>query len=610
MTNRTEVRIDARKIINEYMEDGDVAKENANQNKGPSGLLMAVGSEGLRRNTLKEMVEEGFGELVEMHNKGKVHLHDLGMGTHTPYCCGNSLPDLLNNGIEVGIKAAPAKHFNSAINHMVNFIGSMSNDYSGAQAFNGVDTYLAPYAYKRYLDFKKSGCAPATAFKLTREEVYQAIQNFVFHLNFNTRYGSQPPFGNITLDITVPPDMKDQVAMVAGKPIKEFYDYTVDGVRVNNHTHADLWEWQRLVAEAFIDTFNEGDANGVGFTFPVLTLNVEDTFFDHPLTDKICEFTAKYGIPFFQNFVNGVGGGEKLSPQDTRALCCRLSLSLKDIAKSTGGLFGNSDGTGSLVVVTVNLPYLACESRGDIKRFYKDLYATMEKIKEYHIWKRGKVVDAYNKGFLALSKKALPKGYDTFFTTVGFIGTWECVEMLTKDEQSLLTKEGLALGKDILQGMVDKTKSWMEEYKMLWNVEETPAESASYKLAKKSLKQFPNIVHRGLKKAPYFTNGCNIPVEFQDDLSQVLKVRTVLQPIPTGGTATHFYIGEEWSVEQTKEFIRMICNTPIPYFSISTVYSICPICGYHVGAHSVCPNNHTEEEINELRKTNPELIIE
>jgi anaerobic ribonucleoside-triphosphate reductase len=942
MNKRSEVRIDARKIINEYMEDGDIAKENANQNKGPSGLLMSVGSEGLRRNTLKEMVENGFEEIVDFHNKGIVHIHDLGMGTPTPYCCGNSLPNLLATGISVGVEAGPAKHFNSAINHMVNFIGSQSNDYSGAQAFNGVDTYLAPYAYKKYLDFKKAGCAPSVAFRLAREDIYQSVQNFIFHLNMDTRYGNQKPFSNITLDITIPYDMKDELALVAGQPIKAFFDYTSDGIRVNNHTYGDLWEWQRLVAEAFIDTFNEGDKEGKSFTFPVLTLNVDNSFFDHPLTDKICEFTAKYGIPFFQNFVNGESGGEKMDPRAVRAMCplhpttplfvksskqnepairnisdvytgisknieysvlhngewkecsaiqvettaariiktnsgvevnmsnnhlqpvkyskyskqdiitadrlevgmyvpfastsipeklnnklagiavgafigdgsysdngiiyslnnstkqellhqlkmfyegmgyrcgiyegqrnvvflsvkcfgkavqkwmsqfvpkenaldkhitnkvyvmgsefvegilegwyatdggnsgriytasealredfknmcgylgknynvdmkgdtrecrysdspvytlkthikqnygdyfffeddmywhkiveiedikyntphkyyclvineedhlfqlangfithnCRLNLNLAEIANTTGGLFGNSDGTGSLMVVTLNLPYIAHESNGNMKVFNARLKYVMERIRELHLWKRNKVNEALHSGFLALSKKTLPKGFDTFFTTVGFIGLWECVEILNKDENSLLTDNGLELGEEILSTMTSRTKKWVEQYKALWNVEETPAESASYKLAKKSLKQFPDIIHRGLKKAPYFTNGCNIPVEFQDDLMRVLRVRTRLQSIPNGGTATHFYIGEEWSVEQTKEFIRTICQTTIPYFSISTVYSICPICGYKVGAHDTCPNQHTPEQIEKLRRTNPELIID
>jgi ribonucleoside-triphosphate reductase len=418
------------------------------------------------------------------------------------------------------------------------------------------------------------------------------------------------PFSNITLDITVPEDMKDELALIAGKPIKDFYDYTVDGIRVNNHTYGDLWEWQRLVAEAFIDTFNEGDKEGKSFTFPVLTLNVEESFFDHPLTNKICKFTAKYGIPFFQNFINGKSGEEKMDPRAVRAMCCRLNLNLAEITNTTGGLFGNSDGTGSLMVVTINLPYIAKESAGDMEVFNNRLKYVMEKVRELHLWKREKVNSALESGFLALSKKTLPKGFDTFFTTVGFIGLWECVEILNKDENSLLTEEGLALGETILRTMTRRTKQWVDQYKALWNLEETPAESASYKLAQKSLKQFPDINHRGLKKAPYFTNGCNIPVEYQDDLMQVLRVRTRLQAIPNGGTATHFYIGEEWGVEETKEFIKAICQTSIPYFSISTVYSICPICGYKVGAHEICPNKHTAEQINWLRNTHPELIIE
>lgn len=938
----TSVRIDAAKIVRDYHDKKDIAKENANSDVGPSGLMMTVGSEGLRRYTLQTLKEEGFFEIVDLHHSGAVHIHDLGMGIEAPYCCGNSLPNLLATGMSIGVSAGPANHLNSAINQMVNFIGTQSNDYSGAQAFNGVDTYLAPYAYKMYLDFKKEGCAPATAFRLARRDVYQAIQNFIFHLNYSTRYGQQKPFSNISLDITIPYDMEDQLALIAGIPVADHFDYTVDGVRVNNTTYGQLWEWQRLVAEAFLDTFNKGDADGRGFTFPVLTLNVVDEFFDHPLTNKICEFTAKYGIPFFQNFINGVSGGERTDPKDVRAMCplhpsekimvksskhqrpsvlpisrvytgirqgvtyqvlmngkwedcgaiqvpkknpltitlangvsvrmdgqhlqpmkktkggscitipghdlivgdylpfatesfpdtkcnreagyivgafagdgsyndsgalvfslnntskkvvqtrvvdffeamgyhckvtntkrevfsvyvggntqspatwmqqyipkatardkeftphiyslgaeflegilegwyatdggnrghiytgsekmcedfkdicgvlgkgyvvdmegdtregcygtepiytlkyhsrdnyedffftednmrwfpiskiestsnkesiyycltvdsddrlfqlanglithnCRLSLSLSDISKKTGGLFGASDNTGSIMNITVNLPYIAEETKGlGISAFYTRLHEVMELVREVHQWKRKRVTEALDKGYLSLSKQVLPHKYETFFTTVGFIGEWEAVEILTGDELSLLTPEGITLGKEILQYMVDTTKEWSAKYEALWNLEESPAESASYKLAAKSLKQFPDIKHRGTKKAPYFTNGCNIPAEYQNDISQIIKVRSELQPIPTGGTATHFYVAEKWTAEQVKEFIKTICQTPIPYFSISTVYSICPICGYHVGVHETCPNEHSPAEIAELKRKYPDKVV-
>ena len=746
-----DVRVDVAKVVREYLSNGDVARENANMNRGPSGMLMAVGNEGLKRLTLKEMAECGFERLVEWHTRGMLHIHDLGLGVEVPYCftgdtqvrmadgtsmsfhemiesdqstfevysfdmghipsikqainvrktreaakivevylsngktfrctpdhklltgfwlwisveelaslkcpvrlcsfddinlylekvveldevadvycmtvpetecfvldcgviahncAGHSLPNLLSAGLSSGNVSGPAKHIETAINHMVNYIGENSNDYSGAQALNGVDTYLAPYAYKAYLDYKVAGCAPSVAFKLAKKKISQAIQNFIFHLNYNTRYGNQRPFSNITLDITIPDDLKDQLAMVGGRPITDYYDYTDAGIRVNNHTYGEMHEWQRLVTDAFLDVFIAGDAIGQGFTFPVLTLNIDSGFFSHPCLDKICMLTAKYGTPFFQNFINGVGGGKNLSTGDVRAMCCRLSLDLKEIANKTGGLFGNSDNTGSLQVVTLSLPFLAREAKEQGISLFDLLDIVMEEIKTEMIWKREQVNHALDNGFMRLSKQFLPHGFNTFFTTVGFIGLWECVSITLENEKSLLTEEGVALGENILQHMTNKTRKWMEETGYLFNVEETPAESASYKLAKKALNVYPDIDHRGLKKAPYFTNGCNIPVEMQDDVALVMEVRDRLQIIPTGGTATHFYVGEAWSVEDVKEFIRATCETRIPYFSISTIYSICPICGYHVGAHDFCPNEHTEDQIAELRRKHPYMIVD
>jgi ribonucleoside-triphosphate reductase len=239
----SEVRISVDSIINEYLNKGDNAKENANMSFGPSGLLFNVGGEGLRRDNLNRIRKQGFGELADLHEKGGVHIHDLSLGVTTPYCAGHSLQNLLNEGISTSsVVSKPAKHLSSAINHMVNYIGANSNDFAGAQAFNDIDTFLSPYVYKCYLDYKKMGCPRAVAFKLTRKMVYQEIQSFIFHLNYNSRWGNQAPFSNITLSITIPDDLKDQLALVGGKPLQDYFTYTEDGVKVNNHTYGDLSE--------------------------------------------------------------------------------------------------------------------------------------------------------------------------------------------------------------------------------------------------------------------------------------------------------------------------------------------------------------------------------
>lgn len=610
--NKVKVRVD--NVIEDYMAGGDYAYENANTHIGPSGLLLAVGGRGLRDHNLAMLKEQGFGDLVDMHKKGGVHIHDLSLGVYTPYCGAYSLPILLNEGMSLDVNCKPSRHFASAINHMVNWIGTVSNAFSGAAAFNSVDTLLAPYAYKCYLDAKSKGCSKNIAFKIAREEIYQNIQSFIYHLNFTTRFGDQAPFSNITLDVTVPDDMKDQIALVGGKPLIEYYDYTKDGIKVNHRTYSELWEWQRLVAEAILDTMIEGDGEK-SFTFPVLTINVTEDLFKHPLMDRICELTRKFGTPFFSNFINGEVGRKKPNMSDSRALCCRLNLDLAKIATHTGGTFGGNDGTGSLQVITISLPYhamrvksLPIEQRFDaFKGILKDL---IEDIAREQRWKRDVVTERFDKGFFPVSRKQLRHGFDSFFTTVGFIGLFECVQALTGDDEGFLTDSGLDLAEAILIFMDDEVKACSAKHKMLMNVESSPAESAAYKLAKKGLKQFPDMPFRGTKKAPYLTNSHHLPVEYQNQLDLVFKTQTRLQRIPTGGCTQHFTVGEKMTVEDVRNFVWQVCHTTINYFSVNTVFACCPICGYIGGYNETCPNEHTAEQIEELRKTKPWMIEE
>jgi len=606
----SEVRVRVDNTIKEYMEGGDVAKENANTAKSPSGLLLAVGGKALKKDNLHTLKKEGFEYLVNLHNEGGVHIHDLTLGKYVPYCASHSLANLLNSGIDVDIRSSPAKHLDTAINHMVNYIGSNANDFAGAQALNDVDLYLAPYAYKCYLDFKKFGCSRNIAFRLTRKEIYQKIQSIIFHVNYNSRWGSQSPFSNISLAITVPNDMKDQLALVGGKPIKDYYDYTQDGVRVNNHTYNDLWEWQRLVAEAFLDTLIAGDADGKSFTFPVLTLQVSDGFFEHPLIERISELTAKFGYPFFENHISGVSGGKKTKQGDTRSMCCRLNLDLKEIQKHTGGLFGGADNTGSIQVVTVNLPFLAMSSQDQGLDFYSLLHTVMIEAKKEHLWKRKLVEDEFEKGFFQLAKQNFRNGFKTFFSTIGFIGLWECVQILIEDEQSFLTESGMTEAQNILNYMVKLCAEFTEETGCLFNVEATPAESASYKLAKKTLKKYPDVPHRGLKKAPYFTNSHHLPVEYQNQLDLVFTTQSKLQTIPTGGTVQHFQVGEQLTNEEVKNALKTICQTPIPYFSINVHFAWCPIHGIIPGIHETCPYKHTEEDIVWIKENYPKYLVQ
>lgn len=607
----TELRMRVDNIVDDYLQRGDSSNENANMGFGANGLLFAVGAEGLSKDNLRRLENEGHREIAELHKRGCVHIHDLGLGFAAPYCAGWSLANLLDGGIKAGsIVSAPAKHFRTAINHIVNFIGAASNEFAGAQAFSDIDIYLAPYAFKSYLDYKAKGINDNVSFKLAKREVSQSIQELLFHLNYNTRWGGQTPFSNITLAITCPPDMRDRVAMVAGKPLSDYYEFSECGFSIQkNITYGELYTWQSMVVEAILDTFLHGDSNGNGFTFPILTINVTEEFFSLPIRHKIFELSAKFGTPYFQNFVNGHSGGQRINPADVRSMCCRLQLNEADIRKHTGGLFGHAEQTGSLQVITLSLPWIA-ESVRDVDCFFKVLDETMELCRNEMLWKRKTVEEFFNRGFFPTAKANLQRGFKTFFTTIGFVGLWEAVEILTEADDSFLNEEGMVLAEQILTYMKDKVDCFTRETGHLFNLEATPAESACYKLAQKALKEFPDIRHRGLKKAPYFTNSCHIPVELQDALDLMIMTQNRLQTIPNGGTVTHFYIGDEVTADQIEVFVKTICDTKIPYFSTTVVYSICPICGRIAGAHAECPKQHTEEQIKQLEQERPDLVTE
>lgn len=616
------IRVDT--AVDEYMSGGDNRSENANMGVTPNGLLFTVGGLALNRDNLKRLEDAGFSRLVELHRTGGVHIHDLSLGYCTPYCIGLSLENLIVNGLNAGpVPSAPAKHFRTVVNHIVNCIGSVCNEVAGAIAFNDIDVYLGAYAYKYYLDKKKQGVSRNIAFKLTKEEIKQSLQELVFHLNQTNRFGGQTPFSNITLAMRCPDDMKDREAIIGDKRLIDCFSYHDDGIRVNHTTYGELEEWQSLVASVLLDVYIEGSHDKRGFTFPVLTINVTNDFLDSQdiahIRERVWKLTAKYGTPFFQNFVSGVTSiDKKLSPKDVRSMCCRLSLDLQDLRSHTGGLFGNGDSTGSLQVVTVSLPFLArhaiaiATSNGEshLETFFKMLDEWMYLIKAEQLWKREVVNKSFEDGFFPMCAANLPRKFETFFTTIGFVGVQECVSMLLGDPDGIVGAEGLALGAQILTKMKGNIEKFISETGTLFNLEATPAESASHKLAKKALKMYPDIDHRGLKKAPYFTNSHTLPVELQDDLGLVFKTQSVLQTIPSGGTVQHFYITEDMSPADVEEAVRMICDTKIPYFGLSMVYSVCPICGRVPGAHETCPNTHTLEQLEELKAKNPALVLQ
>lgn len=958
--------LDVEDIIQDYLGEGLSAKENANMSHlSPAGLLLVLGEAGLKRDYLYKLRLAGHTALADWHELGMVHIHDLGLGVKTPYCSGHSLENLLHEGISAGnIISGPAKRLRSAVNHIINHIGACSNEFAGAQAFNDIDLFLGPYALDFFISRVRTFNMDAEmAMKMTMEEVDQSMQELIFHLNYNTRYGGQSPFSNVTLSLTIPDDMRDRRPLVGGQTLEDRWgaDTFTASCAGDHVTYGDLAMWQNIVGEAILNNFMRGDSKGTGFTFPVLTISVTEEFFQHPLKKKVFELSAKFGNPYFQNYINGYSGGEKLNPSDVRSMCplagstllplragrgvfiqkiavaydaqervgasyealhngawekarvvrvddcaatvtiklangiqvvmddrheqparvsknsstevfkggelnegmylpvaatgiadeydnyiagyvagayvgdgsvikggvdecckslifslstsgkkvharsiienffaaqgykvsitekedvalvslrigcsgdaaerwvrqfvegdtaqekkltqrvfqlggaflrglldgwmatdggnrgriytasetlaeqfchvcgmlgvhynmridkpdtrdgrlgtnpvytckvhtrdcygnvfffadgyywfpiesvsmkredglktmyclavdsdehlfqlanglvthnCRLSINEKEIRKHVGGLFGNADQTGSLQVVTLNLPMLAMTARqisgADVAARYSNFVniidAVMEKVKAEQLWKREIVERSFDEGFFSMAKANFKRGFKTFFTTVGFVGLWEAIEAITGDEDSFLKEENLQMAVDVLNHMRGVTDRWTEETGKLFNLEATPAESAAHKLAIKMLKTFPDAPHRGTAEAPYLTNSCHIPVELQNRVDLLMQTQSRLQPLLSGGTVLHLHVGEELDSDGVEAMVRAMCGSPIPYFSVSPVYTKCDCCGRIIpGTHEYCPHEHTDEQVEALRRRRPDLIEE
>lgn len=606
------LRIDT--IVEDYLAGGDYSNENANMGLTPNGLLFTVGGAGLAKENLAALKHNGFGELVRLHNIGGVHIHDLTMGKTAPYCAGLAMSTLIDKGMNLEpCPSEPSKHLRSLVNHIVNTTSCVCNEISGAVAFSDVDVYMGAYAYKFYLDLIKEGVNKRIAFKLTKKEIRQSLQELTFHYNQTNRFGGQSPFTNLTLAFKCPEDLKDREASIGGKPLHTYYDRMEDGVEAKLRTYGELEEWQQLICSTFLDIFIQGDKHGKSFTFPVISINCTPDFFTDPklatIRKKLWKLTAKFGMPFFQNFINGITSGDKkLDPRDVRSMCCRLSLDLNELRAHTGGLFGAGDSTGSLQVVTLSLPFVAKHCVENNLDFWVVLEEWMELIRDEQLWKRKQVDKSLRKGLLPACKENLPRGFSTFFTTIGFVGLWECVNVLLGYDKGFTTLDGIQLAEDVLNRMKNTVERFSKETGTLFNLESTPAESASYKLARKALKQFPDIDFRGLKSRPYFTNSHTVPAEMQDDLDLVFDTQTKLQIIPSGGTVQHFYLDHEMTEEQVEQYVKAICQTPIPFFGLNVTYSMCPICGVVVGDHEYCPNNHSEADLAELRVMHPELV--
>jgi len=558
--------INSTELVGKYLDEMDwKIKENSNMSFSLQGLNNYISSEVTADYWMNAVYPP---EVRNAHVNGDFHLHDMQL--LASYCCGWDLHDLLIKGfggVPGKVEANPPKHFRAALGQVVNFFYTLQGEAAGAQAFSSFDTYLAPFI--RYD-------------KLSYTEVKDALQNFVFNMNIPTRVGFQTPFTNITLDLYVPNMMKDEAVIIGGVPQKE--------------TYGSFQEEMDVFNAALVEVLSAGDAKGRVFTFPIPTYNITKDFdWDRPIVDKIMEMTAKYGIPYFSNFVNS-----DMSPEDARSMCCRLRLDNRELRKRGGGLFGANPLTGSIGVVTINLPRLGYLA-SDMEDFKKRLLNLMDLAKESLNIKRKMIERMTEKGlypysryYLAGIKQRFGEYWKNHFNTIGLVGMNEALVNLIG--KSITTDEGQAAAKEILMFMREQMSRYQEEDGILFNLEATPAEGTAYRLARLDKEKFSDIVCANEEAYqtganPYYTNSSQLPVGYTEDLFDALAKQDGLQTLYTGGTVLHIFLGESMPDRKSlKNLIRRIAeNYHLPYYTISPTFSVCPIHGYIAGEHEFCP---------------------
>ncbi|MBR3731643.1 MAG: ribonucleoside triphosphate reductase [Spirochaetales bacterium] len=550
--------------------------ENANVNYSLGGLILHNSGAITANYWLQNIYSP---EVAEAHRNADFHIHDLSM--FSGYCAGWSLRQLIEEGlggVKGKISSKPAKHMYTLIFQIVNFLGIMQNEWAGAQAFSSFDTYLAPFVRADGLDY---------------DEVKQSIQSFIFGVNTPSRWGSQAPFTNITLDWTVPDDLRDKPAIVGGVKL--------------NTTYGDYQKEMDMINKAFIEIMIEGDANGRGFGYPIPTYNVTKDFdWDSENAKLLFEMTAKYGTPYFQNFINS-----DLNPSDVRSMCCRLQLDKRELRKKGGGLFGADEMTGSIGVVTINLPRIGYLAKTKTQ-FFDRLKYLMDLAAESLTTKRKVINRLMENGLFPYTKQYL-KHFDSHFSTIGINGMNECLlNFMGKD---ITTKEGRDFAIEILDYMRKRIADYQEMTGDLFNLEATPAESTSYRLAKHDKERYPDIITSGTDE-PFYTNSSQLPVDYTDDIFEALDMQEELQTKYTGGTVFHGFLGEAINSWQAcRDLVKSIAyNYRIPYFTISPTFSVCPKHGYLNGEHFHCEKCAEEEraeimrEINKLKKERVTLI--
>jgi len=557
--------LDYKDLVDSYVKATDWrVKENSTVTYSVGGLILSNSGAITANYWLSEIYDA---EIAQAHQNADIHLHDLSM--LTGYCAGWSLRQLIQEGlggIPGKITSAPASHLATLCNQMVNFLGIMQNEWAGAQAFSSFDTYLAPFV---------------KADNLTYREVKKCIESFIFGVNTPSRWGTQAPFSNITLDWTVPPDLAEQNAIVGGKEM--------------DFKYKDCKREMDMVNKAFIEVMLEGDANGRGFQYPIPTYSITKDF-DWSETENnrlLFEMTAKYGTPYFSNYINS-----DMEPSDIRSMCCRLRLDLRELRKKSGGFFGSGESTGSVGVVTINMPRIAYLSKNE-DEFYKRLDKLMDiSARSLHI-KRTIITKLLNEGLYPYTKRYLGT-FDNHFSTIGLLGMNEAglnASWLRADMTDVRTQE---FTKDVLNHMRERLSDYQEKYGDLYNLEATPAESTTYRLAKHDRKHYPDIITASEGDAtPYYTNSSHLPVGYTADIFEALDIQDELQTLYTSGTVFHAFLGEklpDWKAAAS--LVRKIAeNYKLPYYTLSPTYSVCKNDCYLAGEVYACPHCGAKTEV-------------
>ena len=562
--NIASTTLDYKKLVDNYLKALDWrVKENSTVTYSVGGLILSNSGAITANYWLSEVYDK---EIADAHRNAEIHIHDLSM--LTGYCAGWSLKQLIQEGlggVTGKITSSPAKHLSTLCNQMVNFLGIMQNEWAGAQAFSSFDTYLAPFVKADNLSYK---------------EVKQGIQSFIYGVNTPSRWGTQAPFTNITLDWTVPNDLAELPAIVGGKEMPFKYK--------------DCKKEMDMVNKAFIETMIEGDANGRGFQYPIPTYSITKDF-DWSETENnklLFEMTAKYGTPYFSNYVNS-----DMEPSDVRSMCCRLRLDLRELRKKSGGYFGSGESTGSIGVVTINMPHIAYLSKNK-EEFYARLDRIMDISARSLKEKRTVINGLLDAGLYPYTKRYLGS-FNNHFSTIGLVGMNETCLNAKWIQKDLTAKESQEFTVEVLNHMRNRLSDYQEKYGDLYNLEATPAESTSYRLAKHDKEKYPDIITANESGTPYYTNSSHLPVGYTDDIFTALDIEDAFQTLYTSGTVFHAFLGERLSDWQNAALlVRKISeNYKLPYYTLSPTYSVCSKDGYIAGEVWKCPKCGADTEV-------------